>query len=98
MPRWVADSRLAKLYGATEVVERHRHRYEVNPEYIEEIEAKGLRFVGKNGRRMEALELPDHPYFVATQFHPEFRSRPTRPSAPFIGFVEACLANHTKKE
>ncbi|HJK27604.1 MAG TPA: CTP synthase (glutamine hydrolyzing) [Methanocorpusculum sp.] len=93
-----ADSQLAKLYGATEVVERHRHRYEVNPEYIEEIEAKGLRFVGKNGRRMEALELPDHPYFVATQFHPEFRSRPTRPSAPFIGFVEACLANHTKKE
>jgi CTP synthase len=90
-----ADSQLAKLYGATEVIERHRHRYEVNPEYIDRIEEKGLRFVGKNGRRMEALELPDHPYFVATQFHPEFLSRPTHPSAPFVGFVKASLENHT---
>jgi CTP synthase len=93
-----ADSRLAKLYGATEVIERHRHRYEVKPEYIDEIEAKGLRFVGRNGQRMEVLELPDHPYFVATQFHPEFRSRPTQPSAPFIGFVKASLANQTWRE
>lgn len=84
-------SRLAALYGATDIVERHRHRYEVNPAYIDEIEAKGMKFVGRNGRRMEALELDDHPYFVATQFHPEFRSRPTRPSAPFIGFVKVCL-------
>ncbi|MEA5038167.1 CTP synthase [bioreactor metagenome] len=83
-------SRLADLYGATEIVERHRHRYEVNPAYISEIEAKGMKFVGKNGRRMEALELADHPYFVATQYHPEFRSRPARPSAPFIGFVKTC--------
>ncbi|MDR3102146.1 MAG: CTP synthase (glutamine hydrolyzing) [Methanocalculaceae archaeon] len=87
----VADSKLAKLYRTIEIVERHRHRYEVNPKYIDEIESKGLWFVGRSGRRMEALELPDHPYFVATQFHPEFRSRPTSPSAPFIGFVQACL-------
>ncbi|HJJ89884.1 MAG TPA: CTP synthase (glutamine hydrolyzing) [Methanocorpusculum sp.] len=93
-----ADSLLAKLYGETEVVERHRHRYEVNPEYIAEIEENGLRFVGWNGNRMEAIELPDHPYFVATQFHPEFRSRPTHPSAPFVGFVKACLENHAFKE
>ena len=85
-----AGSKLAELYNSTEIIERHRHRYEVNPAYIDEIEAKGLTFVGKNGRRMEALEIGSHPYFVATQYHPEFRSRPTRPSAPFIGFVKAC--------
>jgi len=91
------ESRLAKLYGKTEIVERHRHRYEVNPAYIDEIESKGLKFVGRNGRRMEALELPDHPFFVATQYHPEFRSRPTRPSAPFVGFVGACRDNQRKE-
>ncbi len=90
-------SRLAALYGETEIVERHRHRYEVNPAYIDEIEAKGLKFVGRNGRRMEALELENHPFFVATQFHPEFRSRPSRPSAPFIGFVKACLEVQSKQ-
>ena len=90
-------SRLAELYGETEVTERHRHRYEVNPAYIDEIEAKGMKFVGRNGRRMEALELDDHPYFVATQFHPEFRSRPTRTSAPFVGFVAACRDSQRKE-
>lgn len=90
-------SRLAKLYGSTEITERHRHRYEVNPAYIEEIEAKGMEFVGRNGMRMEALELENHPYFVATQYHPEFRSRPTKPSAPFLGFVAACR-DQTRKE
>ncbi|MBO5118554.1 CTP synthase (glutamine hydrolyzing) [Methanocorpusculum sp.] len=90
-------SRLAELYGATEVTERHRHRYEVNPAYIDEIEAKGMKFVGRNGRRMEALELDNHPYFVATQFHPEFRSRPTRTSAPFVGFVAACRDSQRKE-
>ncbi len=92
-----AGSRLAELYGSTQVTERHRHRYEVNPAYIDEIEAKGMKFVGRNGRRMEALELDDHPYFVASQFHPEFRSRPTRPSAPFVGFVDACRKNQRKE-
>lgn len=92
-----ANSKLAELYGKTTVTERHRHRYEVNPKYIDEIEAKGLKFVGRNRMRMEALELANHPYFVATQFHPEFRSRPVRPSPPFVGFVKACLDN-LKKE
>jgi len=69
--------------------ERHRHRYEVNPAYIEELEAGGLVFSGRSGRRMEILELPEHPYFLGTQFHPEFRSRPTRASPPFLGLVGA---------
>jgi len=76
------------LYG-DRCEERHRHRYEVNPAYIEELEAGGLVFSGRSGRRMEILELPEHPYFLGTQFHPEFRSRPTRASPPFLGLVEA---------
>jgi CTP synthase len=79
----------ADLYDATSCTERHRHRYEVNPEYIDEMEANGLAFSGTSGRRMEILELPEHPFFLGTQFHPEFRSRPTRASPPFVGFVDA---------
>ena len=80
------------LYGATTCTERHRHRYEVNPEYIEDMEAAGMVFSGVSGNRMEILELPGHPYFLGTQFHPEFRSRPTRASPPFVGFLEAVLS------
>jgi CTP synthase len=79
------------VYGATSCTERHRHRYEVNPEYIDDLEAAGMVFSGQSGRRMEILELPDHPYFLGTQFHPEFRSRPTRASPPFVGFLGAIL-------
>ncbi|MFB6227503.1 MAG: glutamine hydrolyzing CTP synthase [Halobacteriales archaeon] len=86
-----------EIYGATECTERHRHRYEVNPEYIEELENAGLRFSGRSGRRMEILELPDHPYFVGTQFHPEFRSRPVRASPPFVGVVDAVLAERREE-
>ncbi|MEF8887034.1 MAG: CTP synthase, partial [Haloarculaceae archaeon] len=78
-----------ELYGASTCTERHRHRYEVNPEYIPDLEAAGMVFSGISGERMEVLELPDHPYFLGTQFHPEFRSRPTRASPPFVGFLEA---------
>lgn len=83
-----------KLYGALEISERHRHRYEVNPRYIRELEAAGLKFSGKSpdGRRMEIVELPGHPYFIASQFHPEFKSRPMRPRPLFVGLVQACLA------
>lgn len=76
--------------GARMISERHRHRYEVNPELIDEIvENTGLDFIGtdESGKRMEIFELRDHPYFVGTQFHPEFNSRPGRPSPPFLGFV-----------
>ena len=81
----------AKLYGDTTIYERHRHRYEINPAYIEKVEAAGLKYVGRSdgGRRMEILELKGHPYFVASQFHPELRSRPLRPSPIHLGLVRA---------
>jgi CTP synthase len=67
----------------------------VNPEYIDELEDAGLKFSGRSGNRMEILELPaaEHPYFIGTQFHPEFRSRPTRASPPFVGLLEAVLGD-----
>jgi len=83
-----------KLYGKEEISERHRHRYEVNPKYIHEIEEAGFIFSGKSpdGRRMEIGELKEHPFFIAVQFHPEFKSRPTKPRPLFVGLVQACLA------
>jgi len=88
----IQDGTLAhELYGADSCTERHRHRYEVNPVYIDDIEDAGMTFSGRAGNRMEILELDDHPYFFGTQFHPEFRSRPGRASPPFVGFVEAIL-------
>jgi CTP synthase len=86
------DTLANQVYGETSCTERHRHRYEVNPEYIPDLEASGLAFSGKSGRRMEIVELPEHPYFLGTQFHPEFRSRPTRASPPFVGFMDAVCA------
>jgi CTP synthase len=80
-----------ELYGATSCLERHRHRYEVNPQYFEDFEATDLVFSGTAGNRMEILELRHHPFFFGTQFHPEFRSRPGRASPPFVGFVDAML-------
>ena len=85
------DTLAHDLYGDAPCEERHRHRYEVNPEYIDDLESAGLVFSGTSGRRMEILELPDHPYFLGTQFHPEFRSRPTRASPPFLGLLDAAL-------
>jgi CTP synthase len=79
-----------ELYGDS-CVERHRHRYEVNPEYIDTLQSEGLVFSGRAGRRMEILERTDHPFFFGTQFHPEFRSRPDRASPSFVGFLDAVL-------
>jgi CTP synthase len=94
----IRDNTIArKLYGTNCIVERHRHRYEVNPRYIENLEKAGLVFSATNKNRMECLELPGHPFYFATQFHPEFKSRPTRPSPPYMGFVEACRANKRTK-
>ena len=86
------DSTIRALYGPGDAVdERHRHRYEVNPDLIERIEEAGLVFVGKDesGQRCEIFELDDHPYYVGVQFHPEFKSRPGRPSPPFLGLLKA---------
>ncbi|TAJ24294.1 MAG: CTP synthetase, partial [Nitrospirae bacterium] len=82
-----------KAYGVTEVRERHRHRYEFNNAYREQLTSHGLVLSGlsPDGRLVEIVELPDHPWFVATQFHPEFMSRPHRPHPLFSAFVGAAL-------
>ncbi len=87
-----------EIYGAESCTERHRHRYEVNPEYIDRLTEGDLRFSGEAGNRMEIVELADHPFFLGTQFHPEFRSRPTRASPPFVGFLEAILETEPAAE
>jgi len=93
-PFLVNDCKMRRLYGgADHVDERHRHRYEVNPDLIERIEAEGLVYVGKDetGQRCEIMELENHPYYVGTQYHPEFKSRPNRPSPPFLGLLKAAV-------
>jgi CTP synthase len=92
------DSLAAQVYGAESCTERHRHRYEVNPEYIDELEADDMVFSGKAGNRMEIVERTDHPFFLGTQFHPEFRSRPDRASPPFVGLVDAVLERVEEKK
>ncbi len=81
------------IYGRKHIRERHRHRWEVNPDYISTLEAHGLVFSGASldGRRMEVLELPSCYFFMASQFHAEFKSRPGRPSPLYTAFVKACL-------
>jgi NAD(P)-dependent dehydrogenase (short-subunit alcohol dehydrogenase family) len=83
-----------ELYGEAIIFERHRHRYEVNNHYREQLVDAGLVVSGTfdGGRLVEIVELPGHPWFVASQFHPEFKSRPTRPAPLFRGFVAAALA------
>lgn len=87
-----------RLYGEAMIRERHRHRYEVNPEYIPRLEKAGIVFSGKhtNGVLMEIAERPDHPFFIGSQYHPEFKSRPERPAPLFLGLVEAALKRATK--
>ncbi len=94
----VKDGTLAHdLYGKDEISERHRHRYEVNPDYIGELEKNGLVFSGVSPDRirMEIAELPNHRFFIASQFHPEFKSRPLRPAPLFHGFVRASAEKAT---
>jgi len=91
-------SKAHELYKKRTISERHRHRYEVNLDYIEQIEKGGMKFTGKSmdGIRMEVAELKGHPHFMATQFHPEFKSRPSKPSRTHLGLVEAALKHHNK--
>jgi CTP synthase len=93
------DTIACMLYEEREIHERHRHRFEVNLDYLEELEKKGMVFSGKStdGRRMEILELPSHFFFLASQFHGEFRSRPGRPDPEYYGFVKACLGRKRGK-
>lgn len=88
-------SRVAETYNQTEVVERHRHRYEVNKDFVRDIEKGGLKITGTSpdGELVEYVEAVDNPYFVATQAHPEFRSRPFRPHPLFVGLIKAAAKN-----
>lgn len=96
-----SGSQAAKAYRAKEIIERHRHRYEVNPDYIEQIEEKGLVFSGQSpdGTLMEIAELPkeDHPFFVGVQFHPELQARPLEPHPLFTAFVKASYETQSAK-
>jgi len=87
-------SKAAEAYGAEVIYERHRHRFEVNNQYRERLEGAGMLLSGQSpdGRLVEIVELRDHPWYVASQFHPEFKSRPDRPHPLFTGFVAACIA------
>ena len=84
-------SKVAEAYGATEISERHRHRWEFNSDYSGRTQDAGLVFSGfsPDGRLAEVVELPDHPFFVASQFHPEFKSKPFDPHPLFEAFVRA---------
>ncbi len=88
-------SKVASLYKQTKIYERHRHRYELNNNYRKDLESAGMRFVGlsPNGTLAEIIELEDHPFFIASQFHPEFKSRPHRPHPLFDGFIKASIQN-----
>ncbi|KAK6501665.1 CTP synthase ura7 [Arthrobotrys musiformis] len=92
-------SKLRELYGRPEqILERHRHRYEVNNKYVEKLENAGLTFIGKDtaGERMEIIELKDHPWFVGVQYHPEYLSRVLKPSKPYLGFIAAACGSLDK--
>jgi CTP synthase len=93
------DSKAAELYGAEEVLERHRHRYEFNTNYREQFEQAGFIFAGTSPDNdlMELIELRDHPFYMASQYHPEFQSKPNKPHPLFQGFIEAAhLYQHGK--
>src|SRR5437763_14838871 len=81
----------ARIYGAPEISERHRHRYEFNPRYEDELGGHGLVFSGKSpdGKFIENVELPHHPWFLGCQFHPEFMSKTLYPRPLFLSFVKA---------
>ena len=88
------DSTTYNLYGKSLIRERHRHRYEVNDTYIPKLESAGLRVAGfsTDGHLVEVIEVPDHPWFVACQFHPEFTSTPRDGHPLFVGYVLAAKA------
>ncbi|HIY34314.1 MAG TPA: CTP synthase [Candidatus Eubacterium faecigallinarum] len=94
------QSKSYELYGASMIYERHRHRYEVNNDYRTELLNGGMIFAGTSpdNHIVEMIEIPEHPWFVACQFHPEFKSRPNRPHPLFRGFVTAAAENHAKKK
>jgi len=99
-PCMLAEGSLAhRIYGRREIRERHRHRYEINPAFLEELARRGLRVSGLSPDRkfVEMIELPDHPWFLACQFHPEFNSKPLQPHPLFKAFIGACVARSKQR-
>jgi CTP synthase len=97
--RLTADSRAAQCYGTDEIFERHRHRYEFNPDYEQPFADAGMLATGVHPDRklVEVVEIPAHPWFVAVQFHPEFKSKPHAAHPLFRGFIEAALERHCER-
>jgi CTP synthase len=95
-----AGTRAAEAYGSTEISERHRHRWEINNNYRDTLERHGMVLSGlsPDGRLVEMIELPQHPYFVACQFHPEFKSRPSAPHPLFARFIKAASTHHAERK
>src|SRR5699024_8693074 len=93
-------SKALNIYGATTIKERHRHRYEFNNEYLSAFEAAGMKAVGKNPQSglVEIMELPEHPFFIGTQFHPEYKSTVENPHPLFVHFVKAAQAKAALKK
>ncbi len=93
-------SRARKAYGKAEIGERHRHRYEFNNQYRQQFVANGMQFTGTSpdGSLVEIVELPNHPFFLAVQFHPEFKSKPTKSHPVFAGFIEAAIERRNRKQ
>ena len=87
------DTLASKIYQKEEISERHRHRYEYNNDYKEQLENAGLKVCGTSpdGLLVEMVEIPEHPYFIGVQFHPELKSRPNNPAPLFVGLVKACM-------
>ena len=94
------ESLAYKIYGTEIISERHRHRYEFNGDYLERMEAAGLRASGRNPETglVEIVEIPTHPFFIGVQFHPELKSTPEVPQPIFVAFVKAAIANRAKRE
>ena len=89
-----------RIYAANEISERHRHRYEFNPSYIDPLAENGLVFSGisPDGKFVEIVELPDHPWFLGCQFHPELKSKPLVPHPLFVSFIQAAHEHRMQDE
>jgi CTP synthase len=95
----VAESKVSGIYGSDTITERHRHRYEINNNYLEQLQQAGMRVAGWSADKslVEMVELPGHPWFIACQFHPEFTSRPRGGHPLFTSYIEAAIA-HSRRQ
>jgi CTP synthase len=99
-PCLIKEGTLAhRIYGDTEISERHRHRYEFNNKYLEQFENSGVTFSGRNPETglVEIMEIPNHPFFIGVQYHPELKSTVERPAPLFVGFIEAVKKHNEQR-